>query len=459
MSVLEDCGDRELCDAVLYGVGAMAEFQRRYRRSLESFLLGLCQPSDGRSREKAIEIVSQVLAECVTGNPSTLEKWRGNDHLEAFLRKVAHNRLKSWWTSREAQTEVNSESSAMMTAISSGSDTVPDREELAMAGEALRIGVEHARSLSPEGLVFMRLKGLHGVDQRTISSIWGHHEAQTSRKISEAMRFIRHAATEHLAAKGCGTDLAMLQLALQAEPSILLGDEGVPLTAEQIALLRRLASETITFQRRNEAIHLMCCNTKALEWFSGLIRQTPVVPMDHLRDASFSGVYAKLQDRMKQIATLLRPCDVRGLVTPQISDAFADALHFIRANGGTLWLLCPGEAMLEAVFNPCEPEIIGKRQPMVSGIVSLVMATSESMRIDDVSVHQHYSPAVDSSLGKMTRAMLAVPFRWSDSTCGVMTAVRHRDEPFILSEFEIFERHAHLLEKHLNYSLQTQILG
>ena len=56
----------------------------------------------------------------------------------------------------------------------------------------------------PEGILFMRLKGLHGVDQRVLSAVWGHHEAQTSRRIKEAMTLIRSKPSK--VAADCGIE-------------------------------------------------------------------------------------------------------------------------------------------------------------------------------------------------------------------------------------------------------------
>lgn len=452
--------DRELCDAITGSVAAVAEFQRRFRLRLEADLLGQCQRQDGRSREKAIEIVSQVLAECVSGSPTLLEKWRGQDHLEAFLRTVTRNRLKSWWQSRDAQTEVNSDSGAIQSAASGITGTPGLAEEILTARKALQMGVQRALDECPEGVVFMRLKGLHGVDQRAISSVWGHHEAQTSRRIREAMAVIRTTATEFLTSQGVEADPATLQLALQSDPSILLGNAGSVLSADEVSLLREVAGGSDPQPELRElAVKLMCGNLRALEFFAGLLSTVSTGPVPLLRDASFDGMAANLTECMRHAAQILKPCEVRKLLTPLMIDGFADSLHALRADGGTLWLCSPGEAVLEAVFNPLEPEIIGKRQPLVSGIVSLVMATSESIRVDEVSHHRDYSPAVDSALGRSTRSMLAVPFRWMNSTRGVLTAVRFDAGPFQDQETKKLERHAQLLELQLCHELQAGILG
>jgi hypothetical protein len=59
------------------------------------------------------------------------------------------------------------------------------------------------------------------MDQRAISTCWGHHEAQTPRRIKDAMSIIRKNADESAAAEGCELSMEVLQQALQRDAAIL----------------------------------------------------------------------------------------------------------------------------------------------------------------------------------------------------------------------------------------------
>lgn len=455
-----ETADRALRDRIICGVHAFSELQDRFRRRLELHLLAHCQRSDGRSHEKAIEITSQVLGDCFAKSPSLLEKWQGNDNLEAFLRTVAHNRLKSWWDSRDAATEVDSDSLQMMEARAADTPQPLDRDELQAAEKALAAAVEFAMNECPEGLLFMRLKGLHGVDQRVLSACWGHHEAQTSRRIKEAMAMIRSKAVCLAEDSGIECDIDLLQQALQGNPSILLGKAAEPLEVREMEQLRGLADGRLSRGERDETTSLMCRNAQALEYFARLLNRVEGSETVVVKHPEIDGMGARLAQSIRRSLDMLRPSEARELINPLMSELFSDALKSIAADGGTLWWLCPGEAMLEAVFNPLEPEIPGRRQPLVSGIISLVLATSETLRVETVDSHQRHSPAIDAALGKTTRSLIAVPFRMLDQTRGVLTAVRlSNTEPFGSAETAIMERQAKALAVHFNADLSAKITG
>jgi DNA-directed RNA polymerase specialized sigma24 family protein len=451
--------DRELCDRILRGAAACAELQDRFRKPLEAFLVGMCDRGDGRSQEKAVEIASQVLAECFTKSPSLLARWEGNDNLGAFLRASAANRLKSFWKSAEKRLiEVDSESRKISDAAKVEQRSDVDDGEVAMAEQALLAGVSHAVQACPEGLVFLRLKGLHGVGQREISQCWGHHESQTSRRIAEAMGIIRKTAVEVAEGGGFELDIEVLQEALQRNPGILLGNAGELIDFEDDASLRLLAVGKADVAARRGAVELMCRNPRALGFFAQLLNRKrddePVV----VKDPGLAGMSARLGEWLRSSLEILHPAEARGLVSPLMADTFADALRDVGADGGTLWLLRPGEAALEAVFNPMEPEIAGKRQPLVSGIVSLVLATGETSCVTAAVNHGHHSPAIDIAMGKTTRSMIAVPFVPAGNSRGVLTAVRlESDHPFTQREIGTIERQALLLAELFTGNLAKQV--
>lgn len=451
--------DADVRTDILAGLSAVAELEARFRKPMERFLVGMCDKGDGRSQEKAVEIAGQILAECFIKSPSLLEKWQGGDNLEAFLRTAAGNRLRSWWASPEKKrTEVNSDSLSLTQAA--GSESHGDPEEVELAERALRAGVGEAARKCPEGLVFMRLKGLHGVDQRAISQCWGHHEAQTSRRIKEAVEIIRNEARETAANGGFELSMDCLQQALQRTPAILLGGVESAGTDGGYHSLRLLAEGGADANTKRLALEQMCGDPRMLAFFAQTLYRRCELDALVVRDPELSGVSARLGECIRRSLEILKPSEAAGLVTPAMADCFADLLAHAGADGGTLWLLCPGAAALEAVFNPLEPEIAGKRQPLVSGIVSLVLATGEPVCVSGVVAHRNHSPAIDIVLGKTTHGMIVVPFVLGGTIRGVMTAVRlARDDPFGESETRIVGRYAEILASLMVQKLTDRILG
>lgn len=455
--------DRDLCDRILSGVAATGELQQRFRQSLEGLLVAMCDKGDGRSQEKAVEIASQVLADCFIKSPSLLERWQGDDNLEAFLRTAASNRLKSWWSSAEKQrTEVNSESLSIAHAREgrgSADGAGMEEEEISIAHQALREGVAEAEQNCAEGVVFLRLKGLHGVDQRAISKCWGHHEAQTSRRIKEAMSIIREVAKDAAEKRGHELSIDLLQEALQRDPAILLGGEDLAAGLDEDRSLRLLATGRADAAMRRHAVEIMCSNPRLLAFFASLLNRSDDSEVIIPADPGLAGMGARLEMSLRKSVEILHPVESRAFITPTMSAAFMQALKQADADGGTLWLLCPGDATLEAVFNPLETDIAGKRQPLVSGIVSLVMATGEAACVSKVSSHSRHSPAIDIALGRSIQSMIAVPFMLAGSTRGVVTAVRWKhEEPFQAADSETLSHLSDIMSELMTAAITRRIL-
>lgn len=450
--------DSELKQRILLGVAAVAELEIRFRQPLERYLVGLCDRSDGRSQEKAVEIAGQILAECFIKKPSLLERWQGLDNLEAFLRTIAKNRLKSWWSSADKKrNKVDSESPEIINAPISENDI--DREELEIAQDALRAGVDAASHQCPEGLVFMRLKGLHGVDQRAISNTWGHHEAQTSRRIKEAMAIIRSTALDVAATKGCELSMDLLQQALQLDAAILLGANAIGDAASDNVLLKSLADGDADATIKRRAVEMMCRNPQALGFFAQMLNRESEQQALVIKDPALTGMSTRLTECVRRSLEILKPIEAAGLVSTLMSDSFLDVLRYLQADGGTLWLLCPGSATLEAVFNPLEPEIAGKRQPLASGIISLVLATGEPLNVYGVDAHQRHSPSIDIALGKITHCMIAVPFILGGGVRGVLTAVRSKTKLAFDDEGkDVLDRYSKILADLMILGLTEKIL-
>ena len=105
--------DWKLVQAILDKDSSAAdEFAQRFRDQLVAWLCSKCDSKDGRSREKAVDLVDQLIAECVSGDlatnkPPLLQKFSGKGSLEGWLRRSVRCRLISWWRSLEYRSEKN----------------------------------------------------------------------------------------------------------------------------------------------------------------------------------------------------------------------------------------------------------------------------------------------------------------------------------------------------------------
>lgn len=209
-SPLDD--DVALVKSVLRGdQRAGSAFASRFRDSLISWLCSKCDPSDGRSREKAGDLVDELVAECVSGDlarnkPPLLEKYSGKGSLEGWLRRSARCRLISWWRSleyRSEQTESSLTGDDDETSLLEGRFAAPEgRDAEPLIAEVLRdallYGFSRAETDEPLGLIFLRLASLYGVQKQRLARAWDRDPAQAGRRISKALDIIRDQAQDYV---------------------------------------------------------------------------------------------------------------------------------------------------------------------------------------------------------------------------------------------------------------------
>jgi len=274
------------------------------------------------------------------------------------------------------------------------------------------------------------------------------------------MEAIRTAASAMAASRGCELSLDLLQLALQRDPAILLGSPATADAHGDAALLTRLASGEADAAMRRTAVAMLCLDSGMLGFFAQILNRQDARDALVVTDPALSGMAARVSECVRRSLEILQPAEAVGLVSPVMAACFSDLLAHAGADGGTLWLLCPGSAALEAVFNPMEPEIAGKRQPLASGIVSLVLATGEPACVSTAAAHSRHSPAIDIALGKTTQSMIAVPFVLAGTVRGVLSAVRFTtDKPFGESDTRSIGHCAEILASLMLQNLTSRILG
>ena len=321
--------------------------------------------------------------------------------------------------------------------------------------------VARAAREGAEGLVFMRLKGIYGVDQRALARCWQQHESQTSRRIADAMGRIRSAAVEAARKNGYELTLAQAQAALQLDTSVLLGQAvtGVPDQGWE-KLLRDLAEGGGGPEQRQEAVRVMQGDPQALAYFAALLNRRTVSEPVVVGDAALSGAGARLQECVRRSLAALPAAEMDGLMDQVMQGYLGSLVERVGAEGGTLWLASPGEAVLRAVFNPRQPEMSGKRQPLSSGLISLVFVTGEAVNVSRVATDARHSPIIDLAVGRETEAMIAVPFLPAGQLRGVLTAVRFKgaEKPFSAQDLTWLTEGSALLGELLATRLAARIL-
>lgn len=110
------------------------------------------------------------------------------------------------------------------------------------------------------------------------------------------------------------------------------------------------------------------------------------------------------------------------------------AFAAVAADEGTLWLLDEAGEALVPVWNsgPNATAIVGEanfRQPLTSGLISLVCVTEQALCENTVHRHAGQDPSLDRRLGLITCAMLAAPLRVQNEIHGVVSCVKLKENP------------------------------
>jgi hypothetical protein len=127
-------------------------------------------------------------------------------------------------------------------------------------------------------------------------------------------------------------------------------------------------------------------------------------------------------------------------------DVMSDALIAAEADQGALWLVDDQKHELRPCFSIGEHSeffLREIRQPLSSGLISMVFFTEDSICEAEVGRRSEYCPDVDSRLGAKTQAMIAIPVFFAQRCRGVFSAVlfeasfktKHK-EAFLHSDFE-----------------------
>ena len=205
-SLLPQMNEFELCQQVIGGDAKSAEeFDRRYRKPVEDYLISKC--SDEASRTAARDITTEVISDCA--GPGLLEKFKGEGSLEGWLRQVAFNRLRKHWRKegkRPDGTSFDELEEARPGRLTSETSDADGEGSGAIDAEffykKLMAATVHAftrlRDDYPDRLAILRLSQLHGVRQRRIAGAFGIHESEISKMRKGGEEFLRSEIATYL---------------------------------------------------------------------------------------------------------------------------------------------------------------------------------------------------------------------------------------------------------------------
>jgi RNA polymerase sigma factor (sigma-70 family) len=190
--------DQELVQRALAGDEDAAGVIRTPERTshLERILV-----SRGATASEAKDVVADLWADCFgsSGGRALLTKFNGKGALEAFLTRVAVNRLIDFKRHQRFQLAPPGGGEG------DGMDEMPaagqDYEDLGEDGlvEVLRGALTRAfESSDPEALVMLQLVGMHGINQERIAEAWGWSQSKVSRQLGALTSQLRSKTLEEV---------------------------------------------------------------------------------------------------------------------------------------------------------------------------------------------------------------------------------------------------------------------
>ena len=145
-----------------------------------------------------------------------------------------------------------------------------------------------------------------------------------------------------------------------------------------------------------------------------------------LPNERFVALRPALQEHLASMSRGITPTNFLSLCDALVLSMLHDSFRQIGGSEGSIWLLDEEKEHLVIAHNngPDASKIIGFKQPVSEGIVSMVVATEQGFAENEVFKNKKHSPTLDRTLGKTTYAMVVVPFYLLGQVRGVISCVQ-----------------------------------
>lgn len=136
-----------------------------------------------------------------------------------------------------------------------------------------------------------------------------------------------------------------------------------------------------------------------------------------------------LQEHLTKVGEAISPENFLSICDEVLLKVLRGTFERIAADEGSIWLLDQEKKFLVATYNsgPNSKEIVGFKNPLGEGIISLVVASEQAFIENQVYKNKRHSAALNKKLGKTTYAMIAVPLYFLNQVRGVISCVQLLD--------------------------------
>lgn len=162
---------------------AINRFIERFRQPITAVLWA--RASSARARQRADEMVEEVLGDCTSGGEAgLLAKFSFRGSLEGWLKRVAVFRFLNWIEADAREIPVDDPAKAQP----GTTDTrETDPEVLDLLREAVARAFSELEAHHPRELVFMKLHFLYGVEKQVLARLWNRHPSQAGKYVTSGL--------------------------------------------------------------------------------------------------------------------------------------------------------------------------------------------------------------------------------------------------------------------------------
>jgi len=148
-----------------------------------------------------------------------------------------------------------------------------------------------------------------------------------------------------------------------------------------------------------------------------------------LPEQRFVTLRPALQEYLAKLGAAITPENFLSICDEMVRKLLTDTFARISADEGSIWLLDAEKQHLVVAYNsgPNTEKIMGFKQPVSQGIVSLVVASEHAFVENQVYKNAKHSATLDKKLHKTTYAMIAVPLYFLNEVRGVISCVQLLD--------------------------------
>jgi hypothetical protein len=148
-----------------------------------------------------------------------------------------------------------------------------------------------------------------------------------------------------------------------------------------------------------------------------------------LPEQRFVPLRPALQEHLAKLGTAVTPANFLSICDEMLVKLLKETFARIGADEGSIWLLDQEKQHLVVAYNsgPDTEKIMGFKQPVSKGIVSLVVASEHAFVENQVYKNAKHSKGLDEKLHKTTYAMIAVPLYFLNEVRGVISCVQLLD--------------------------------